>query len=193
MRSVRLRVHFTLSQCALVYNTCHRSTNAFALAQVVPQNRFPCDALSLPLSLYDQSGVSSVSHAPKLLPYQMERYVTCGDLLIEALCRNAVAEHRTIAAFSAEGLAEGLSWTGQGAVSAAVCQDGSAVGQARFGYLSVEGAHLFCLCLLLMSLGACSLQEWPYSRCFACSSWEVVHVFVLHGFHRSDADPQKWC
>ena len=34
-------------KCAHVYNTCHRSTNAFALAQVVPQNRLPLDIYEL--------------------------------------------------------------------------------------------------------------------------------------------------
>ena len=50
---IKLHVQFILSQCALFYNTCHRSTNAFALAQVVPQNRLPFDMLvSAPLSLF---------------------------------------------------------------------------------------------------------------------------------------------
>ena len=34
-----LFVHVTPAQCTLVYSTCHRCTNAFALAQIVPQNR----------------------------------------------------------------------------------------------------------------------------------------------------------
>ena len=34
-----LCVRETPAQCTLVYSTCHRCTNAFALAQTVPQNR----------------------------------------------------------------------------------------------------------------------------------------------------------
>ena len=34
-----LCVHVTPAQCTQVYSTCHRCTNAFALAQIVPQNR----------------------------------------------------------------------------------------------------------------------------------------------------------
>ena len=38
--------HFTPAHCTLVNSTCHRCTNAFALAQVVPQNRVPFDMVA---------------------------------------------------------------------------------------------------------------------------------------------------
>ena len=43
--SVDLHAHFTLAQCTLVYSICHRCTDAFALAQVVPQNRVAFDCV----------------------------------------------------------------------------------------------------------------------------------------------------
>ena len=49
--SDELYVHFTLPQCTLDFGFCHRSTNAFALAHIVPQNRLPFDmevALKIP-------------------------------------------------------------------------------------------------------------------------------------------------
>ena len=41
--SVSLQVQFTLAHCTLVFSTCHRHTNALALAQGVPHNRVSLD------------------------------------------------------------------------------------------------------------------------------------------------------
>ena len=41
--AVKPHVHFTLSECAPVFNACHSSNNAFALAQVVPQDKLSFD------------------------------------------------------------------------------------------------------------------------------------------------------
>ena len=41
--AVKPHVHFTLSEYAPVFNACHSSTNAFALAQVAPQNKLSFD------------------------------------------------------------------------------------------------------------------------------------------------------
>ena len=42
----KLHVHFTLSQCAPVYNNCQSSKNTVALAHVVPQNSLPFDVVA---------------------------------------------------------------------------------------------------------------------------------------------------
>ena len=50
--SANLHVHVTLAQCTLVSSSCHRNThthtNAFALAHVAPQDRFPLHMVAEP-------------------------------------------------------------------------------------------------------------------------------------------------
>ena len=135
-----------------VCSTCHRSTNAFALTQVVPLNRLPLDTLSLAL-LHSLSLSLSLTLSHSLtLPYSLTLLVSNSLSLL--LCPSFPPLLRTHVLALLPTLLPSLSITFSVFSSVCVCLS-----------LSVSSA---CLCLATCPcLATCS--------CLATCRW-CVHV-----------------